>query len=166
MNDFFNEQLVSRKKDNKDTGKKIAIGLLSFIACLLSTLVIQVVGFIIGLAFLACGVYFISMLDIEYEYIMTNDILEIDYIYAKKRRKKGIEFNVKDIIAMKKLEDNSEQHTFNMPKKTLDFTSNAGSENVYKIIIKKDKENILIKFEPNDKILEAIKRYCRNIKIV
>ncbi len=162
MNDFFNEQLVKRNSDSKDKIKKIIIGGLSLVGCLVLTFAIPIVGLFVGVVFLGCGGYFISMLDIEYEYIMTNDIIEIDCIYAKRKRKKVIEFNVKDIIAMVKVTENKEQHTFNTAKKTIDFTSNTNKDNGYKAIIKQE-ENIMIKFEPNEKILEAIRRYNRNI---
>ncbi len=161
MNDFFYEQIVKRQVGTRENLIKFFVGFISFIACLTLTFFIPFVGLFLGIGAMAIGGYVITTFDVEYEYIVTNSIFEVDYIYAKKRRKKAIEFDLKDVIAIIKLNENKEQHTFNTAKKTLDFTSGANDDSSYKAIFKHDGENVIVKIEPNEKVLEGIKRYCK-----
>ncbi len=161
MNDFFNEQLIKKQLSNKDKITKIAIGGVGFIVCILLALIVPYIGLFLGIMALALCGYLINRFDMEYEYIITNSIFEVDYIYAKRTRKKAMEFDLKEIIAMVKLNENKEQHTFNTAKKTYDFTSRNNDEKCYKAILKHDGENVIIKIEPNDKVLEGIKRYVK-----
>ncbi len=164
LNDFFNEQIVKKQLNQKDNFKKIGLGAISLIACILSTLIIPYVGMLLGIGLLFVGTYFITMLDVEYEYVMTNSIFEVDAIYNKRRRKKLLEFDIKDVIVMTKLNENKEQHTFNTAKKTYDFSSGTNNDSCYKMVIKENNENVKIIIEPNEKIFEGMKRFCKVIK--
>lgn len=164
MNDIFNEQIVKKQMTSQDNYKKIGLGAISFIGCVIATLFVPYIGLFLGVGILFGGVFLISMLDVEYEYALTNNIFEVDCIYNKRRRKKKIEFDLNDIVVIAKLNENKEQHTFNTAKKTFQFVSGTNDEECYKAIVKQNGENILVTFEPNEKILEGFKRYCKVLR--
>ncbi len=161
MNDFFNEQLIKKQPTTKNNVKKASILVFGLAICTALTLLVPFVGLFLGIAALAVCGYLINKLDVEFEYIITNNIFEVDCIYAKRTRKKAIEFDLKDIIVMIKLNEDKEQHTFNTAKKVFDFTSGTENERCYKAVLKHDGENVIIKIEPNDKVLDGIKRYVK-----
>ncbi len=159
MNDFFSEQIIKKKEKTIDLFKKFGvIGVCCFIS-VFSLLLIPKFGLFIVVVVIFLGVYIHGLLDIEYEYAITNNNFEVDTIYGKKKRKKTIEINVKDIIVMTKLNSNEDLHTFNTSKKIYDLSSGVNKDNCYKFIIKIKGENSTVIIEPNDKILEGFKIY-------
>ncbi len=152
--DNIAEQLVEKKNTSADTVKKV---LISIAALLLSSLLMF---FAIGMAMfilvipavgvLAGAVYLISTMNIEYEYIVTNNEIDIDKIIGKSKRKRLITL---DISA-------AEQFAPYGGDITADATVHAtdGTEkNAYNLVVKHNaygKVNLI--FNPNEKIREAI----------
>ena len=88
--DIFCEYIVKKKPTMKDRVKQIGIILLAIVLVeifiVLNNLLFGV-GLLLGVAVIYGAVYLFKRTNIEYEYILTNSILDIDKIFAKRLRK-------------------------------------------------------------------------------
>lgn len=96
--DSYCEHLIKMRKDSKATGvliflwvAMIGISAVSFILLTLPLPILITAVAIYG------GVYLTKMLNVEYEYIVTNGEVDVDIITSKSKRKRLISFNCKDI---------------------------------------------------------------------
>ncbi len=97
--DNISEQLVTRSSTKADTVKKVLISLGAILlATILMWLAIMFNFYsLIFLVFgaLGGGVWIISNMDVEYEYIITNDEMDIDKIIGRRKRKRMITLDLK-----------------------------------------------------------------------
>jgi hypothetical protein len=106
--DIFHEQIV--KKQNSGLRLLAMIGVIvGFSLALIATFLFLSFLFpmtmliLAGLAYL--GWYIITGFNIEYEYILTNDELDIDKIIAKRKRKRLISIKMSNVSDFAKLTD-------------------------------------------------------------
>lgn len=165
--DIFIEQIVKHKKNAKDIMAIVGIVLLAIlatIAVLMLTISIKALGsfwliFVVGVW---VGAYFLMQnTSIEYEYIMTNNELDIDKIIAKSRRKRIQTIDFKQIIFMAPVDSLKHKREFENTsgiKKILDL---SGSKNLplYFIDFSKDGERIRIIFEPKQEIVNGAMKF-------
>lgn len=152
--DNIAEQLVEKKTTTADTAKKVLItvaaliisSLLMFfaIAMAIFVLVIPAVGVLAG------AVYLISTMNVEYEYIVTNNEIDIDKIIGRSRRKRLITLDI----------SSAEQFAPYGSDISADATVHAtdGTEkNAYNLVVKHSAYGTVnLIFNPNEKIREAI----------
>ncbi len=158
--DIFCEYIVKHKNTAVDllipTGGYIAATILTFIIMLFSQ-------YLFGLGFLLIAAVwygaFILMRSryVEYEYILTNNEMDIDKIMAKKRRKRVITVNFKHIEICAKVDDPvySSQYA-NKPEKIYDFTGNSEYD-VYFVDFHGQDKRTRILFHPTDKMKENLR---------
>ncbi len=158
--DIFCEYMVKRKKGTKEklqtAGLIIAALLLTFIFILLGGVFVLIISL---LPFLICGTlygayWFISRMNIEYEYIVTSTILDIDKIMARRSRKRILSLDLKSISECQPAEDMPKQEGI----KVIDATPEGIEDGVYGIDFDKNgmKNRLLIK--PNKKMLTQMKK--------
>ena len=92
--DIFGEQLVKKRASTSDWLKKIFLTLGALVLAMALMTVSLSTGFMV-LTFIAVGVLFgavwlLGGMSYEYEYIVTNDDLDIDKISGKRKRKRLI----------------------------------------------------------------------------
>lgn len=161
--DVFIEVLVKRKKTGKDyliiTGLVLLFLLLLFVSYVflrytLTFLPLIVVGGGYGLY------YFITNLDREFEYICTNGHLDIDMIIHKRKRKRMISMEAKDMEILAPVDsDDYKVHERNQNLKNLNLTTNTSLDNVWFFVGSYKGQRMLVTFEPTDKILKDLKRH-------
>ncbi|MGN0599021.1 MAG: hypothetical protein ACI4JK_03910 [Oscillospiraceae bacterium] len=106
--DVFVEQLVKKPANGKTLALKILIVLGIVIVssfCLYLTLLGIVVALLLVFAAIYGGIYLISGLNAEYEYIVTNGEIDIDKIIAQRKRKRLITAKPSKFEAFGKLAD-------------------------------------------------------------
>lgn len=155
--DIFCEYMVKHKKGAKErlqaTGLIIAAILLTFILLAFSL-------FLLGLApLLICGVWYgaywlISRMNIEYEYIVTSSILDIDKIMARRSRKRILSLDLKGISICQHAKDMPDQQGL----KVIDATPQGIEDGVYGIDFDKNGMRNRLLFKPNKKMLNQIKK--------
>ncbi|MBQ2815293.1 MAG: hypothetical protein IJE65_01315 [Clostridia bacterium] len=171
--DIFNEQLVLRKKSPVESAFKY--GVFACAALLIFILVVFGSLFFMGKAYAvfvfvpymaAVGVYYLAKkwygaLDIEFEYSLTNGQFDVDKIINRSDRSRMITFECKDIDTFAKYDSSVKVDLYN----TRIFAANADSENLYYFVIKANESGkTIVVIEPNEKMLEGIKRSIpRNI---
>ncbi len=154
--DTFVEQIVAIKKTGKTWTACFGIALLAII--LMSAAFLFFKSIFIALdALILFGAYKLySMLNIEYEYIITNSTMDIDKIIAKSSRKRVVSFEVESVLRI-------EKYTGTLPSDVANdcfFACNKTDNNAMLLIYKsegKPKQSFV--FAPNERMREAMKSF-------
>lgn len=157
--DIFCEYMVKHKKSMKDS--LISAGCV--FAALFLTLVVflflfgRLYGFEV---FVIAGVWYgavwlIRRTNIEYEYILTNSILDIDKIMSQKTRKRVISIDFKQIEGCAPADEHSKAG--NPEIKVMDLSGDINGKGVYYVDFSKDSARQRVFFQPNAKILNNLK---------
>ncbi len=157
--DIFCEYMVKRKKTGMDL---LYEAVCLFVALCLSALIFVIFfGRIMGFeVFLIAGVWYLAIrflgkTNIEYEYTLTNNILDIDRIMAKKTRKRVITIDFAEVEECRYASDADKDR--NVPFKTMDMSGDLAEDGIYLIDFSKDGEKCRAFFKPNAKILNNLK---------
>jgi hypothetical protein len=157
MMDIFVEQIVKKKFGTKDylvfpatAFGGVILVLLSLLAPAFSLLVL------IGVCFAAY--YIITSRNLEFEYSVTNGDITIDKIINRRKRKRVISADAHEIEEMGKFRPDLLK---NKSGYTHFFTSeyDDGRESWYFCAHSTKKGNILVVFNPEEKVLNAIKPF-------
>ncbi len=163
--DTFVEQLITIKKDTKTYLAYIGITVVALMIMAvalwrLGNLAIVVV-FLVGYG--ALKLY--SMLNIEYEYIITNSTMDIDKIIAKSSRKRMVSF---DLTSVQKIEKFSGTVPSNISNDCF-FACNKKDTNAFILYYKQEgKPQKAFVFAPNEKMIAGMKNFlprhiCENL---
>ena len=165
--DIFCEYLVE-KKSTQDKIKKHALTL----ACIIFMLVVFYFCFFIKIRFIALipilwgGAIFGTVVlrrnfALEYEYIFTNGVLDIDVIKGRARRKNLVSIPCKIIEHMAPV-----RHGFSTDRKVIDAIYNEKLGRKYYVNFTQGGIPHTLLFQPPEKILDNMKKYNpRNIEL-
>lgn len=156
-NDFYSEQLVSKRAGGSDTAKKILIGVLTALVAAFFFLIIifPLSLLIVGLIFYG-GYYLMTGIDTEYEYILTNGDLDIDKITGKRKRKRLLSTKIGDFTSFGKLEEAPEA----ADKVTTVLVTDGTNEGAYYADFKHQSAgNVRLIFTPDEKTMEGVKMF-------
>ena len=165
--DSYVEQLVAHKQNIKDFLVKVVM-ILSIFAVLALGLVF---GALVNSYFVAVGVflatfdiyfcwYVITGRDVEYEYIVTHNNLQIDKVMAKRRRKSVLSVDIKTIECFDKITNN----TLNPDRcdKVMYLGTYDDDPQQYNFIVTTTRYGkVFVVFAPNEKILNAMKQHLK-----
>lgn len=159
MREILVEQLISVKRNNTSFMKIGAIIAFDMLALLISFifLIIPYIAIILLPVAGYCTYLVFRNQNLEYEYTLVNEQLDIDKIFAKKLRKKGMVFNLGRMEIMGDDNSHSLNNYGNKDIKGYNFTSNNPDAKVYTIRFVEGKETYDLYFEPNEEMIEAIK---------
>lgn len=161
MSDIFNEYLVKRKNGPKQFFYKALIALAA-IAVMAAALYFVGVFSLIIICAVGVGVFFAyKEFEVEYEYILTNNELDIDRITSRERRRNVLNADVKkfEILAPVKSEHASRLRDRNI-RRTLDFSSGRSDDLKWFAIYDNGKgEKTLLYFEPPRKMRDGIRTF-------
>ena len=151
--DTFFEQIVVVKKTAKDIFLLALIWVLalgiSVAACLFTSFGILIMAGCIYGAYRLSNFFFN-----EYEYIITNGIMDIDRIIAKSSRKREASFDLSKVDRIEKYNPNM-KITGNFKKQI--FACSKDDENAYLLVA--DGGKVCIVFSPDERIKSAIVKY-------
>lgn len=161
--DTFVEQIVRRKKGGSDF-------LIIFLLILAFVLVMAVATYFIQFTFyflpliLVFGIWglwrLITKRNIEFEYICTNGMLDIDAIYNKRSRKRQISMTAQNMEIVAPISDSEFDHYSRLGEyKKHDYTSNTGDDGVWFFTGTYKENKVLITFEPEERIIKDLKRF-------
>ncbi len=164
MNDFsqdtFFEQIVPIRKTGKTFAAFFGIWILAIFLILL--LFLFAFGFIGSLSLIIIfgiifGAYKLSsMLNVEYEYIITNGTLDVDKIINRSSRKRILSFELSGVSKIEKFNPNTPTNP-----KSLVIACNTSDENAYLLVAEREgKGNVELVFSPDDRIKSAVKKFA------
>ena len=154
--DTFFEQITAIRESGKEISLIISIWLAALLLSAAAFLFLGTLGLIIifGIGY---GAWWLSSkFNVEYEYIVTNDTLDIDKITNKSSRKRVSSINISKVERLEKFNPSLIQ---NAPKESLVFACNQDDENAF-LMVSSDEgaKPTYIVFAPNEKIQNGIKK--------
>lgn len=159
MGDIFREQLVEVRKTSAVTMKKTGIIILAVILGLVAiTFGGSLIGPLVVIGLIMGASYLIKSMNLEYEYILTNNELDIDKIMNKERRKRLLTIDIKQINVMAHIEDGMRKGEIERAQKTIDVSSGEKGSNTYVIVFNHNETLTKLIFEPNEDIKRDIYR--------
>ncbi len=181
MDDVYLEYLIKRKPTGRQIAAKVALIAGASVLTLILLYLMLVFGMVVSPAMRQMvftfgpllilgawyGAYLVNnMLNIEYEYILTNSALDIDKVLAKKGRKPFVSFDFKDIAICAPVDDNMHNSDYKnvTPDKVYNAIGNPAMGNVYFVDYTENNSRVRVLFQPTGKMIEMAKRYNpRNI---
>ncbi|GHU82859.1 hypothetical protein AGMMS50284_5420 [Clostridia bacterium] len=165
--DIFIEQLVKKQKTAKTTLYKFCIVFILFLLimlCFVLAVLVHTYFFMIAFFVLIIGIYgcwfFISNLNVEFEYSVTNNNLAIDKVLAKRKRKKVISIEIKSIEEMCQIK---QKEIKGKADKILFAGETESGAKEYQILVHTEKYGrTLIVFSPDERTINAMKTYLKN----
>ncbi len=152
--DTFFEQIVVIKKTAKDIALLGLIWLLALVISVFAFLFLSGLGLIIMAACIYGAFRLSNFFFNEYEYIITNGVMDIDRIIAKSSRKREASFDLTKVDRLEKYNPNMKING-NFQKKI--FACNKWDENAF--LLTADGGKILLVFSPDERIKSAIIKY-------
>ncbi len=164
MEDNYVEWLVKRK----DPAYALPLKALMIVICIFSVLMaLQTVLGVILMTAVFIGTYFVFInLSIEYEYLYADGGLRIDRIMGKARRKKIFDSEKEDVQFVAPADSYMLKDYETSNSKVMDCTSGRKDGKVYAMIYQKGGDNKKVLFEPNEKMINAMRRaYLRKMVV-
>lgn len=154
--DNYCEQLVEKKKTTADIVKMITLSLgliLGAAACMFAAMFIGLTFLVvIAVGLLALGVWLVSGMNVEYEYIITNNEMDIDKIIGRRKRKRMITIDLTKADDLGKYPPEKDIESDTTVHATTGLEKNAR----YLLVQHKDYGKVKVIFNPNQKLMEAI----------
>ena len=164
FDDTFVEELVVRKNGIVN----LLLGLVIVVAAIAVAGVVWIVLpgiFPAVLAIAVFGCYLgIKFQGVEYEYAFTNGDLDIDKIMAKRKRKKLVEINHKQICVMAPYtaEYESETRGYQVSQVVDASPSKRASGRWFLIYTTDEGKYVFVVFQPSKRLREAMRKYMRS----
>lgn len=156
--DNFYEQLVIRQK----AGKYKVVNIFTYFLGALAFLMVSTSLLAVSVAFLlaAVALFFIKgkFYD-EYEYDITNDEIDVDIIYEKKKRKRLLTFSAKDIELLAQESSSYVKEFSGKPEKVMVAYPNDSEAVVYVAMITGGANRLQLKFVPNEEFIQHVYKY-------
>ncbi|MDO5417940.1 MAG: DUF6106 family protein [Lachnospiraceae bacterium] len=161
--DMYVEWLVKRKDPAYAWPARIGLGILCAVSLVLS--LVTVWGVLVLLAAIAGTFFLLQNLKVEYEYLYIDGGISIDKILGQSRRKKVVECSKEELIVVAPSDSYmlKDYETQNM--KVIDCSSGQKEVKTHAMIFQKAGQHTKVIFEPNDKMLHAI-RYNAPRKVI
>lgn len=158
MSDLYTEVIVKRKPTVKDIILKSLL-IAGSVLALLAFVGMGIIGFVIFIAFAIADYFLLPTFNLEFEYLYVNGELDIDKIMSKQKRKRAYSADVSNLELLAPSNSHAlDSYNRNNSIKTLDFSSRDPQNKTYTMIIKGEKGLERVIFEPNDIMLNDIKR--------
>ena len=164
MSETFKEYLIKQKKSSKDnlaqTGVILGAAIIVFVAFTFLQGFLGTV-LVVGVVFLTIMVF--SSFNKEYEYILTNNELDIDVIYNRSRRKRVMTIDIKKIEVMASIKDEAHQSELNKSYKVINASDNENDETTYAIMTQDQQKGACkVLISPNEHFLTDLYKQAPN----
>lgn len=165
--DTFIEILVKKKRTAADYLKMIGLTVLASILIFIMFFIVMpmfrflgsiIFLVIVGLAYLAYKL--VTSFNVEYEYALVNDEMDIDKIVDRKRRKRLTTVNIRGIDAFGQCKSSGllDGYMKNSNIKKIFACSEKNDDGVYYALYSEKEQRMLILFNPNNEIIDIIKK--------
>lgn len=160
--DNIAEQLVEKRRTSADLIKKVLISAAALVLASFLMFIAIISGFYVTVLFavgvLAGAIWLLGNFNVEYEYIITNNEMDIDKIIGRRKRKRMI------TVDFQRAEDFAPYTSENDVKADATVHAYTGSEKdaYYLVVTHNDYGKVKVIFNPNEKMREAIKSELPN----
>lgn len=159
MSDLYSELIVKRKTPPTEQAAKILMIAATAAAGIFYLLTLEGI-LLIGLVALAAADYFVlPRFNLEYEYLYVNGELDIDKIMGKAKRKRVCSLEMNKLELMAPLSSHAlDSYKNNKNINMTDYSSGVENKGRYGLVMQGDNGPFMIILEPNEEILNDIKR--------
>ncbi len=156
MGDLYAEVLVQRGATGM--GKIIKKGLVVLFALsVLLALFLDYHFLVPAIVFAAACVFLIPRLDLEFEYLLVNQELDVDKIFSKSKRKKAAQFDLGKMELFAPLQSGRLARYNGDPKvKVKDYSSGSKGPGVYAMMVREEGQLCKVLLEPDKQMLEGM----------
>lgn len=154
--DNYVEWLVKRRDPVYAVPVKILLGLVCVWAVFLALQ--TVLGVIVMLLAVGAAYFIFLNLSVEFEYLYAEGGLRVDRILGRTRRKKAFDCEREDVQFMAPSDSYMLKDYEKQGMKVLDCSSGSKDAKVYALICQKGPDCTKVLFEPNEKMLNSMKR--------
>jgi hypothetical protein len=160
--EIFIEQIVKKSDGTNEMMKKVGVGALTAFGLFVTILlfpILREMGLLAMAGVIYGGYLLITALNVEYEYILTNDELDIDAIIARRKRKRLVNIKLKSVDDFKLYN----RANFSKDKTGKFIDASAGEKSELKQYVfdynsqKSGKVQVII--SPDERTLKAIRTY-------
>ena len=162
MNETYAETYVKPNVTTKSIIVKGAFIAAMVIVALAAILLANIVAILVAVVVIAILLWRFSYLDIAYEYIFVDGQMDFDKIYGGAKRKTAfrIDFEQVDMVVPK--DDGRLGGYQNKNCKIMDFTAHDDTAKTYVMAGKHKDTTVLIYFDPNEKMMKAMRDKSRS----
>jgi hypothetical protein len=159
--DTFIEKIVKRQKTGKDYLISAGLILGGFILFLVVSNIQFLASFsLLIIAGIIFGIYYLSSTrNIEYEFILTNDELDIDKIISRRKRKRIFSSSCKNFDVLARISSEKYTQEIKNMKKRIEAVSSINSPNVFFATLNYKGEKTVVFFEPDERMMKLFKTY-------
>lgn len=158
MSDIFCETIVKKKVTTQDRLKKMMTIIISALIIAITFLMIPMFSPIIVAIVVAFNYFFLKRFDIEYEYALTMNDLDVAKIMSKEKRKHLMTLDLKQADMIAPVTHQKTKDALPQSVKIVDCSSGETGRTVYSIIIKQDGKAIQFLFEPSEMMIQGIRK--------
>ena len=165
MNNVFVEDIIKREWKPVEYVKSVGIVVGMFFLTIVILYVLTLFSFLIFLmpAAIAAAIWvcwiLISNMRIEYEYSITDGYMVVDQIASRRKRKRLIAFELRDVETFGKFNEAQMQKSYD--SKILAHDNVDEHEHWYMELTHKDAGRALVVFTPSERVMAAIKPFLR-----
>ena len=158
MDGLYAEARAKKKVTAKDNLIKVLL-IGGMIGCfVLGFLTFKMILVILGLVFLAVGYYFLPKLATEYEYVFCDGQLDFDKISGGAKRKTMLRVDFEKLVVVAPKNSHALDGYRHNGVLVKDFSSLDENAKVYGMVVTGGEQQTMIYFEPNEKMLAAMKQ--------
>lgn len=156
MNEVFAEHIIKSRMTAKELLLR-AIVLLGVVVSLLSFVILGALAITLIALMIYVAWYVFTITSVEYEYSLVNADLTIDKIMGQRKRKRVAEYDFKKAEIMA-YADSDCLRQYQQRAKVQDYSSLTNSNDKIGVIFVEGPDVTELVFEPNERIIEAIRR--------
>ena len=158
MDGLYAEARAKKKVTAKDNLIKFGLvaGMVIFFG--LGFITFSVVLLIIGIVFLGLSYYFLPRLATEYEYVFCDGQLDFDKINGGVKRKTVLRVDFEKLVVVAPKNSHALDGYRHNGVEVKDFSSMEENAKVYALVVTGGDKQTMIYFEPNEKMLAAMKQ--------
>ena len=156
MNGSYAESSVKKKVTTADNMKKVGLIALT-VLCLMGS-VLHLLILIVGMAMVGVCFFLIPRFNIMYEYIFCDGQMDFDKIMGGAKRKNLLRVDFDKVVAVAPANSQALDGYRHDKVKVYDFSSLEPDHKKYGLVTKEGDQSILVYFEPDEKMVEVIKK--------
>lgn len=166
MSDLYTELLIKRETPSGEKAMKAAMIVVTVLAGVAGILVHPLI-LILFLGMCVLDYFKFPAFDLEFEYLYVNGELDIDKIMSKQKRKRAESVSMEHVELVAPSQSHElDYYRQNGSIKVKDYSSGRQDARVYAMITSKEEKQEMILFEPDEVILNDMKRIApRKVKL-
>ncbi len=159
MNDLYTETAVKKQKDAKATALKVLIIAADCLLLVGGFLFGQSIVMFLGAVAVVASIYFMPLLNVEYEYIFCDGQFDFDKIMGGNKRKNILKIDMESVEVIAPTGSHELDGYTYQKLDEKKFLSGAKDAKIY-VMVGKDMKNNMVKilFEPGEKMLSFAKQ--------